>query len=406
MLGPVTLRDVTLWMQTTKEASVKFGYRIKGGKTPFVYSDNVITKKENEYTVSVHISDVLPGATYEYTSYINNKQIVLKYPTEFRTQTHWQHRSDPPDFSFIAGSCMYINDVDFDRPGKGYGSGYTILNEMYKSRPDLMIWLGDNTYLREGDFESRAGIYKRQTHTRSLPELQPFLASFPQYATWDDHDYGTNDSDWTFPLKHHSLDAFKDFWPSESYGSGHTEGVTSSFEYNDCQFFMLDDRWYRTVEKEEGSILGQQQKYWLLESLLASNASFKFVAVGGQFLSDFAAYENFANYKAEREEIINFIDDHDLKGVVFLSGDRHHSEITMLKTEKGNVLYDVTSSSITSTTYDHRSEANTLRLPGSMVIEQNFALFNVSGDKKNRKLSLAFINKEGKEVGKYDFRFK
>jgi hypothetical protein len=92
------------------------------------------------------------------------------------------------------------------------------------------------------------------------PELQPFISSIPQYAIWDDHDYGPNDSDWTYPLKDHALDAFQDFWPSESYGAGDTEGVTSSFGWNDCQFFMLDDRWYRTVEVEKWYHIGRSPK--------------------------------------------------------------------------------------------------------------------------------------------------
>lgn len=403
MLGPTTLRDVTLWLQTTQETTVHFEYRVKGSKDVLQKSEKVITRKEDGFTVAIHLTDVLPGTTYEYKTYINNVAISLDYPTEFTTQAHWQFRTDAPDFIFIAGSCFYVNDTTYDRPGKPYGGNYEIVAEMYKSKPNLMVWLGDNIYLREGDYESSSGIYGRHTHTRSLPELQPFISSIPQYATWDDHDYGPNDSDWTYPLKDHALDAFQDFWPSESYGSGHTEGVTSSFGWNDCQFFMLDDRWYRTVEVENGTILGDLQKYWFKEAIKASKARYKFVAVGGQFLSDYAGFENFANYKEERAEIIQFLDDNDIKGVVFLTGDRHHSEISKMVTEKGNIFFDVTSSAITSSTYDHSKEPNTLRVAGSMISERNFAVFKVSGDKKNRKLSVVFKNVAGDDVYSYEF---
>ncbi|MBC7884389.1 MAG: alkaline phosphatase D family protein [Saprospiraceae bacterium] len=405
MLGPVTLRDVTLWVQTTTDASVYFTYRVKGSKNKYVKSETVQALKNDAYTVQIHISGLTPGTTYEYKTNINDKEVSRPYTTEFTTQSQWQYRTDPPDFTFIAGSCFYINDTSYDRPGNPYGGDYNVVNEMYKSRPDLMVWLGDNIYLREGDFESRSGIYYRHTHTRSLPELQPFLSSIPQYAIWDDHDYGSNDSDWTYPLKNHSLDAFKDFWPSETYGAGGTDGVTNSFVWNDCQFFMLDDRWYRTANLNYGSILGEVQKYWLKETLLSSRATFKFIAVGGQFLSDFAGFENFANYKAEREEIINFLDENNIKGVVFLTGDRHHSEITKLKTKKGNVFYDVTSSAITSTTYDHSNEINSLRVKGSMVSERNFGVFSVKGNQDKRSLAVTFKNVTGKEVYQYDFEF-
>ena len=52
--------------------------------------------------------------------------------------------------------------------------------------PDFMLWLGDNTYLRESDWNSRTGFIKRYPHTRALSELQPLLASTHHYATWDD----------------------------------------------------------------------------------------------------------------------------------------------------------------------------------------------------------------------------
>ena len=403
MLGPVTLRDAAIWVQCKQTAEVQVWFKKKNSGETYSKSEKVKANYINGYAVSIHLTNLNPETTYQYLLKVNNVTISRPYPLEFTTQAHWQYRKDAPDFTFIAGSCFYINDKEFDRPGKPYGGEYEIIKYMHDSKPDFMVWLGDNTYLREGDFESRSGIYYRQTHTRSLSELQPFLSSTAHYAIWDDHDYGPNDGDWTYPLKYHSLDAFRDFWPSESYGAGHTEGVTNSFMWNDCQFFMLDNRWYRTVDKENGTILGEQQKYWLKEALLYSTAKYKFICVGGQVLSDFAGFENFANYKNERQEIIDFLDENSIKGVIFLTGDRHHSEITKLKTDKGNVFYDVTSSAITSSTYDHTNEPNTLRVSGSMVSERNFAVFKVTGDNKNRKVSVVFKNKEGKEMYSYEF---
>jgi alkaline phosphatase D len=403
MLGPITLRDATIWVQTKQVTFVQIEYKIKGSSDSFQESAPVIADASNHFMVSIHLINLVPGTNYEYKVKIKNEYLSLSYPLEFRTQEHWQFRKEAPDFSFTAGSCFYVNDVTYDRPGKPYGGEYEIIKVISNTRPDFMLWLGDNTYLREGDYESKSGIYYRQSHTRSLPELQPLLAQVPHYAIWDDHDYGPNDSDWTYPLKGHALEAFKNFWPSEAYGAGHTDGVTSSFVWNDCQFFMLDNRWYRTVQKENGTILGDIQKYWLKEALLASTASFKFVAVGGQFLSDYAAFENFANYKDERQELIDFIDEHKIKNVVFLTGDRHHSEISHLVTPNGIKIYDITSSALTSTTYDHTKEPNTHRIPGSMISERNFAVFKVTGERKDRKLSVVFKNTQGKDVYSYSF---
>ena len=402
MLGPVTLRDATLWLQTKSAANIFFTYKEKGSQGTGNKSMVVKTMPEKGFTAAVHLPNLKTGTKYEYSVFINNQPVTFSYPLEFSTQEHWQYRKNPPDFSFVAASCFYVNDSLYDRPGTPYGGEYEILDHMRNAKPDLMVWLGDNIYLREGDFESRSGIYYRNTQTRSFPGLQSLLALAPNYATWDDHDYGPNDSDWTYPLKYHSLDAFKDFWPSESYGSGHTDGVTSSFMWSDCQFFMLDDRWYRTVDRENGTILGEQQKYWLKESLLNSQANYKFICVGGQFLNDAKVYENFSNYESERDELIQFLDDNNIKGVVFITGDRHHSEICKLKTLKGNVFFDVTSSAITSSTGLH-NEPNTLRIPGSMIGVRNFATFKISGETKNRKLMVEFKNSKGEKLFEYGF---
>ena len=403
MLGPATLREVSIWIQTKEVADIQIEYKVKAEKTQYNKTSILKTKGEDGYAATLQLTNLSPGTTYDYKIKVNGSYWTTSYPFEFKTQEHWQYRKPIPDFSFVAGSCFYINDSMYDRPGKSYGGGYEIIKSIKETNPDFMVWLGDNIYLREGDFDSRSGIYYRNTHTRSLPELQPLLAALPHYAIWDDHDYGTNDSDWTYVLKGHALDAFKDFWPSQSYGAGHTEGVTNSFIWNDCQFFMLDNRWYRTVQKEEGTILGDQQKYWFKEALLASKATYKFVAVGSQFLNDFVGFENFSNYKSEREELIQFIDDNNIKNVVFLTGDRHHSEVSKLTTDKGNVIFDVTSSAMTSSTYDHLSEANTLRIKGSHIAERNFAVFNISGTEKERKLSVVFKNTRGEQIYKYSF---
>ena len=83
-----------------------------------------------------------------------------------------------------------------------------ILDAMVAKRPDAMVWMGDNFYYREPDWNTRTGMIYRNTHTRSYPGLQPFLASTHHYATWDDHDYGRNDAGADFASRDASQAAF------------------------------------------------------------------------------------------------------------------------------------------------------------------------------------------------------
>ena len=193
MVGYSEMKEVMLWVQTNSCAEVQFVYWEKG--KPEVSFSTEVTKtiKKEAYTAHCVADEVLPGKKYEYSLYINGKKIDFDYPTTFQSQTLWQWRTDPPDFKMALGSCTYVNETEYDRPGKPYGSEYFIFDAIHKKQPDAMLWMGDNIYLREVDWSTRTGILHRNTHTRSLPEMQPLLASTHNYAIWDDHDYG-----WTY----------------------------------------------------------------------------------------------------------------------------------------------------------------------------------------------------------------
>jgi alkaline phosphatase D len=122
-----------------------------------------------------------------------------------------------------------------------------------------------------------------------------------------------------------------------------------------------------------------------------SKASFKFVAIGGQFVNENTDKESYNFYKKEREEIIKFIVEQKISGVVFLSGDRHHTEL--LKNEKvieslGYPLYDLTTSSITAGASNAASSPekdNPQRIPGTLVVENNFCTININGAKRGER---------------------
>ena len=165
----------------------------------------------------------VPNAT-RYAVIVNGRRISRPYPLRFQTQKLWQWREEPPAFRIALGSCAYVNEPEYDRPGNAYGGGLEIFTSIVRTKPDAMLWLGDNVYLREVDWYTRTGILARYTHSRSIPELQPLLASTHHYATWDDHDFGPNNSDRSWIHKDVSLDAFKLFWGNPGYGVGGKPG--------------------------------------------------------------------------------------------------------------------------------------------------------------------------------------
>lgn len=404
MVGYSTMKEVALWVQTNQPARVHFEYWEKDKPEQRWKTAIYQTTKEEAYTAQL-VAEVLPGRNYHYALYINERGVALPYELEFQSQQLWQWRTDPPDFSFALGSCTYINEPEFDRPGNPYGGDYQIFQAMDKENPDFMLWLGDNMYLREVDWNSKKGIFDRYTHTRSTPEMQSFLAGTHHYAVWDDHDYGPNDSDRGYWGKDWTFEAFTRFWANPNYNLTGKGGITGTFQWADVQFFLLDNRWFRTPNNRvtgEKCIICEEQMEWLIDALSFSQASFKFIVIGGQVLSPGAVYENHAQFGEERMRLIETIRAEQIPGVIFLSGDRHHSELTRYALDRAYPLYDFTVSPLTSGAGNPREDENPLRVEGSLVKQRNYGLIEVSGPRNNRVLKMLLKDSEGNLLWTYE----
>lgn len=406
MVGDVQAQEVVIWLQTEKSVPVQIVYfptksptHVK--KSEIIWSQPVLP---NVSTFKTFIAKIRiptePETEYAYEVWINKKKVSRNYPMTFKTQSFWHYRKEPRDFKIGLGSCLFIADSAFDRPGEPYGSEYEILDALYQQKPDVMLWLGDNTYYREPDFFTVSRMIYRYTHTRSLHLLQPLFANSANYAIWDDHDYGPNDADRSFPLKNYALDIFNNFWTNPLPASKNS--FFTSFYYEDCEIFLLDNRFFRTPNRWKGNdktILGEEQKQWLMDALTSSKATFKLVCIGGQVLNTAAVFENYATFEPERTQLIETIQKHNITNVIFLTGDRHHSELTI--TPSKPLIYDLTVSPLTSKAANYPDEKNEWRVPNSYIGVRNFAILNISGPRKNRKMDILFYDKQGKVLWNY-----
>jgi len=404
MVGYAEKQEVLLWVQTTKTAEVKFKYWPVSQTQKTQWSSTVKTIKDNSFTAKLILDKVKPSTSYKYELYINNKKVTLDYDLTFKTQELWRWRKDAPNFKFAFGSCTYINDSEFDRPGTPYGSNYQIFESIRKKQPDFMLWGGDNLYLRQDEWNTKAGFNHRYTKDRSLPELQALLASTSNYAILDDHDFGANDSDGSFWNKNMAIEFFENFWGNPSVGVGDIKGAISFFSWNDADFFLLDNRYYRDSDRlksDNKTILGKEQLSWLKNALASSRANFKFVVIGGQVLNTTKSHENYINngFENERLDILNFIQNQQIKGVVFLTGDRHHTEMSLLKDNRKVAIYDLTVSPFTSGVGNKdRKEINRLRVEDTMVTQHNFSTIELSGDWKNRHAIISIFDSNGEKL--------
>lgn len=405
MVGYCEFKEAMIWLQTNKNESVRIDYYALDNPKQLFSSPVVSSTKDSGFTYHIVLDKLQPNKKYNYSVIINNKKVVLDYETSFSSKKLWEWREDAPDFKLVFGSCNYVNEPEVDRPGKPYGSNHKIFESIAAKNPDIMLWGGDNIYLREVDFDSKTGIYYRYQHSKKIKEIQPLLAKTQNFAIWDDHDFGPNDSDRSFYNKYITQQAFKDFWANKSYGSNpnQKEGTYSTFNWSDAQFFLLDDRFFRSPNDRitgEKTMLGKEQFEWLIDALTNSKANFKIIVLGGQILNTNADKENYGSYPEEKARLLQELSDNKIKGVVFLTGDRHFAELSVLKRVSYYPIYDWTVSPLTSgiASENAKKENNLLRVEGSTFFEHNFGTLEFLGSKAERQLKLTLFNVEGKEL--------
>ncbi len=415
MLGYQTHREVLIWLETADAQAIKLTYhpvdRPDAARTT-VISDPPATPAGTQ--VSKIVLPLLErGQTYVYRLEIDDQPVVRPYPLQFKTTAQWEWNTPPPDFSFLFGSCAYFNDAPFDRPGTPYGAGTAIFLQMAKSGADFMLWGGDNLYLRESDWSSESGIWYRYSKDRSTPDLQPLLAAMPHYATWDDHDFGPNNSNTGYELKHVTLEAFQTYWGNRTYGEPDNPGIYGKFQWGDAAFFVLDNRYHRDESHTDETYLARKSQYgraqldWLRQNLISMkegnntrHSPLRFIVTGGQFLSErvYPDSEAHSRYVAERAEILEIIRQHQIPGVILLTGDVHYTELARRTDLLPYPLYELTSSPLSSGAHSRPLHADPNRIEGTAVQSQNYCKVAISGPVDDRIVTITCFNPAGEQL--------
>jgi alkaline phosphatase D len=399
MHGFADMSAMTLWVQTERAARVAVDLHPEGEAAKRRRVEGA-TRAEDDFVLHLRLTGLEPGARYRYQLLVDGKPAGEQ--GAFTTQPLWQYRTEPPELAVAFGSCAYLNDR-FSRPGPPYGGDYGIFDAIAARAPDLMLWLGDNVYFREPEWTSLEAMSARYRAYRAMPELRRLARATPQLAIWDDHDFGPNDSDGSFTMKGAALEVFKRYWANPSYGLPGVPGVFGLATLGDVDFFLLDNRFYRYPNRyppvPEKSMFGAAQLEWLRQALVSSRATFKVIVAGGQFWNRRNRYESFGNYPAEQRALAEWLTERKLEGVLFLSGDRHFSELLRVERPGTYPLYEFTSSPLTAGAFrdlpaDERE--NPEAVPGTILTERSFGMLRFSGPRKDRAVTLEAYASDGR----------
>ncbi|MEZ6186307.1 MAG: alkaline phosphatase D family protein [Planctomycetota bacterium] len=331
MLGLVDHQEARVWVRATGEGSARLELR-PSADAPWAVADEGRFDPARDGTLILRATGLQPRRTYGYRVVVDGAATPAG---ELRTLP-------PPgtgSLKLAFGSCLHLGRYP-DQP---------IFEAIARAQPDVFVSLGDYVYYQGGDVRSQEGLYARMREQRESKDFAAFGKRVPCLAVWDDHDYGPNNADRTFPLRRQSREVWQSYWANPSYGED-GEGVYGVVQLGPLDLFLLDDRSFRSPNLSppgpEHRILGARQVAWLEGALTRSRARLKLIAVGGQFLSRWPLpVETWEVAQEERAQILELIRDKEVKGVVFLSGDVHMAEVLKARADVvGYPLYEVTSS--------------------------------------------------------------
>lgn len=321
ILGAVTSDTVSIWLRTAAAAPVQIEYSADSLLNAPQTTAAVTTEASRDFTTIAKISSLTPQTVYYYNIRINNvPQFTAPFP-QFQT---FPPRADAARFRFVIltdfRTVSKINQkVDTFKSAAAENPAFIILGGDFDHRNPISL-SDKQTMFRE--------LYSPTNGMEDFSNL--ILKKFPLVHFWDDHDYGDNNADKTYPDKSMSLQVLSEYFPLYPITA---QGDWQQFSYANADFFVLDSRSQRDPAREtdnaaksmlDGDNLGDAgQLTWLLDGLKTSDARWKFIVSPVILNPTTKEFDGWGAYKTERQKILDFLQTNNIQNVIILSGDLH-----------------------------------------------------------------------------------
>jgi alkaline phosphatase D len=207
--------------------------------------------------------------------------------------------------------------------------------------PDVYVHLGDVSYNDLAVHEGTHDAYRREWRkTFGVPGVQEVHAASGQYAVWDDHEVVDNSSLYEMDeaVKEVGKQSFFEHTTVErldhgSYWRSYQWGRTAEFFALDCRH----ERDQASALTENATYMSEAQMAWLKQGLLDSPAFFKVIlnSVPITHFPPLVIFEEdrWQGFQRQREEILNFIEEHAIERVLWLTGDFHLGTVNRIERE-------------------------------------------------------------------------
>jgi alkaline phosphatase D len=354
---------VIIWTRVTPETvidSIPVIWEVAETRdfTTLLKSDSLTATAAHDYTVKVDVPQLQPGKTYYYRFHALGKTSAtgrtkttpvtsldsLKFAVVSCSNWEWGYFNaydkiaDHDDLDAV----VHLGDYIYEYGRGGYGD-----TTIRKNLPPYEI-------VSLSDYRTRHSQYRLDKGLRRMSERHPLI------AIWDDHEVANNvysagaqnhqpDKEGDFEKrKAAAVQAYYEWLPIREDGHHYR-----SFSYGSlADLIMLDERLEgrtRPVDSitapnylADRTMLGADQLTWLENSLQSSTATWK--VLGNQVMfSDIelsVVYPNMPRnldswdgYPTEKKKLKDFILNHQLKDLIFLTGDTHASWAIEVATE-------------------------------------------------------------------------
>ena len=342
----------------------------------------------SDFTVS-HKFDNLSGDT-RYKVEIEGKS-SLDGPSQL---ARGKFRTTPPPadvrpVNLVTSTCQYFWSFDDDK------RGFKTYDAMRKLRPDFYIHTGDYIYYdKPGPLATTAEKARHKWHAMdSWPSIRELYEEVPVYMIKDDHDLLKDDV-------YRGMPPYGQLTFEEGLKIWYENVPLQGKPYRtirwgkDIQIWMVEGREFRspnTMEDgEDKSIWGEEQKKWFMESVEASDATFKLLFTATPVVGPDRERkrDNHANqvFQTEGDWLRNYLSQ---KGMYVVNGDRHWQYVSR-DLETG--LMEFGSGPVSDyhaqgwDPDDVRPQHRFLRLKGGFL--------NIRVDRKNERPLIEFIHRD------------
>ena len=371
-VGDVSATGAVLWLRTNGPATVQVEWakpalwdavsRSEAGRTEVLRTAQFRTTEESDYTLSIPLRELIPATRYRYQVLVERREDP-GHSELARLAARGDFTTLPDLISSASVTFAWSADLGGQGRCRQGTAGYPIFDVMRKQDLDFFLFLGDTIYSDYAcpsppnepgaDFVATTLDEYRARHRyqRGAASLRRLLEVVPVYVTWDDHEI-RNDFSGPFDDRMPSgRRALRDYWPITSPPDDPNRLYRSVRYGADVELFILDTRQYRSrhVDRDgpDKTMLGVEQRRWLIESLTHSSATWKVIATsvplsvpkGGAGYSDgWAAGPDAPGFEHERQVLVDTILSRKIRNVVFLAGDVHYVQANAYDPDADGVI--------------------------------------------------------------------